>query len=228
MSLKAAGSIGSCLCAFKRRDPLLASNAGRDPAQGHAGIAPALDVAGNAANGAHHVLGYVGIGERPTKLLGQLQADDRQDFVEALEDAGRHPGPLLIEAPCEIADQFFRLVGVVELSGLAQRPTDGGMMLFRQPSMILRALWIWQRWIAAVKPQVRRTAFDNAFAPSTMNNLGTAGSSPREIKLSSSAWTVAAFSVAPSTSASGCLWPSPSIPIAATSTRSSPRCSPSI
>jgi hypothetical protein len=30
--------------------------------------------------------------------------------------------------------------------------------------MMLRALWIWQRWIAAAEPKVRRIAFDNAFA----------------------------------------------------------------
>ncbi len=53
--------------------------------------------------------------------------------------------------------------------------------------MMLRALWIWQRWIAAAEPKVRRIAFDNAFAPSAMNSLGTVGSSPREIRLSSRA-----------------------------------------
>ncbi len=51
--------------------------------------------------------------------------------------------------------------------------------------MMLRALWIWQRWIAAAEPKVRRIAFDNAFAPSAMNSLGTVGSSPRETRLSS-------------------------------------------
>ncbi|MGY3695808.1 hypothetical protein ACVIGA_005888 [Bradyrhizobium sp. USDA 3240] len=29
--------------------------------------------------------------------------------------------------------------------------------------MMLRALWIWQRWIAAAESRVRRIAFDNAF-----------------------------------------------------------------
>ena len=72
-------------------------HAGRDPSQGHAGIAPAFDVARDAANGAHHVLGDVGTGERSTKLLRQLQPDDSQDFVEAFEDAGRYAGPLPVE-----------------------------------------------------------------------------------------------------------------------------------
>src|SRR4029077_21256281 len=53
-------------------------------------------------------------------------------FVEAFEDAGRDAGPLLVESTREIADQFFSLVGVIELPGLAQHPTGSRMMLFRQ------------------------------------------------------------------------------------------------
>ena len=98
-------------------------HAGRDPSQGHAGIPPAFDVARDAANGAHHVLGDVGTGERSTKLLRQLQPDDSQDFVEAFEDAGRYAGPLLVESTREIVDQFFSLVGIIKLPGLAQHPT---------------------------------------------------------------------------------------------------------
>jgi hypothetical protein len=60
------------------------------------------------------------------------------------------------------------------------------------------------------------------------NSRQTFGLSPRSIRLSISAWTTAAFSVAPSTRPSGCLWPSPSMPRAATSTRSLPICRPSI
>ena len=82
--------------------------------------------------------------------------------------------------------------------------------------------------MATSLPKVARIALDSAFAPSTMNSRGTAGSSPRSTRLSKSAWTVAVFSVAPSTRARGCLPPSPSMPIAATSTRSSLTCSPSI
>lgn len=72
-------------------------HAGRDPAQGHPSIPPAFDVA-DAANGAHHV-------------LGDVQPDNSQDFVEAFEDARRYAGPLLFESTREIADQFFGLVG---------------------------------------------------------------------------------------------------------------------
>lgn len=60
-------------------------HAGRDQSQGHTGIPPAFDVARDAANGAHHVLGDVGTGERSTKLLRQFQSDDSQDFVEAFD-----------------------------------------------------------------------------------------------------------------------------------------------
>ena len=84
-------------------------HAGRDPSQSHAGIPPAFDVARDAANGAHHVLGDVGTGERSTQLLRQLQPDDGQDFVEAFEDAGRYAGALLVESTREIADQFSAL-----------------------------------------------------------------------------------------------------------------------
>jgi len=107
-------------------------HASRDPSQGHPDIPPAFDVARDAANGAHHVLRDVGTGERSTQLLRQLQPDDSQDFVEAFDDAGRYAGPLLVESTREIADQFFSLVGVIKLPGLAQHPTGGRMMLVRQ------------------------------------------------------------------------------------------------
>ena len=68
----------------------------------------------------------------------------------------------------------------------------------------------------------------SALAPSMMNSRQTFGSSPRSIRLSISAWTTAVFSVAPSTRPSGCLSPLPSMPSAATSTRSLPICRPSI
>lgn len=160
---------------------------GRDPSQGHTGIPPAFDVARDAANGAHHVLGDVGTGERATKLLRQLQPDDSQDFVEVLKDAGRYAGPLLVETTREIADRFFCLVSVIELPGLVQYPTGGPMMLFRPTFPDVARLVVWQRWIAATEPKVRRIAFGSAFAPSAMNSLGTVGSSPREIRLSSRA-----------------------------------------
>src|SRR6516164_6101449 len=61
-----------------------------------------------------------------------------------------------------------------------------------------------------------------------MNNRGTAGSRPRAMRLSISACTTAAFSVAPSMSPSGCFTPLPSMPIAATSTSSPVMWMPSI
>ena len=94
--------------------------------------------------------------------------------------------------------------------------------------MMLRALWIWQRWIGVWRPKLRRIALESAFEPSMMNNRGTAGSSPRSTRSSINACTTAACSVAPSISPSGCLTPSPSIPIAATSTKCSLMWMPSI
>src|SRR4051794_21312127 len=61
-----------------------------------------------------------------------------------------------------------------------------------------------------------------------MNSQTPAGSRPRPTRLSSNAWTVAAFSVAPSTRPSGCFSPRPSMPTAATRIRSSRMCRPSI
>ncbi len=133
MSLKGRMQNRQLLMRLQSSEALVGlDHAGRDPSQGHTGIPPAFDVARDAANGAHHVLGDVGTSERSTKLLWQLHPDDSEDFVEAFEDAGRYAGPLLVESTREIADQFFSLVGVIELPGLAQHPTGGRMMLFRQ------------------------------------------------------------------------------------------------
>src|SRR5438045_9451542 len=107
-------------------------HAGSDPSQGHTSIPPAFDVARDAANGAHHVLGDVGTGERSTKLLRQLQPDDSQDFVEAFEDAGSYARALLVEWTFEIAEQCFRLVGFFELPGLAPHATGGRRIVFVQ------------------------------------------------------------------------------------------------
>src|SRR5215469_7315955 len=72
---------------------------------------------------------------------------------------------------------------------------------------MLRALWTWQRWIGVWRPKVLRIALVSALAPSTINSLQTPGSRPRSIRLSSSACTTVAFSVAPSVAARGCLSP---------------------
>src|SRR5271155_1414980 len=61
-----------------------------------------------------------------------------------------------------------------------------------------------------------------------MNRRQTVGSRPRSIRLSSSACTTTAFSVAPSITPRGCLAPAPSTPTAASSTRSSTMWMPSI
>jgi hypothetical protein len=45
------------------------------------------------------------------------------------------------------------------------------MMPFRQAFHDVARLVDWQGWIAAAEPKVRRIAFDNAFARSTMNSL---------------------------------------------------------
>jgi hypothetical protein len=67
-----------------------------------------------------------------------------------------------------------------------------------------------------------------ALAPSTMNRRQTSGSRPRSTRLSSKACTVAAFSVAPSTTSSGCLRPSASTPTAPSISRVSSMCRPQV
>src|SRR3981081_43729 len=54
--------------------------------------------------------------------------------------------------------------------------------------------------MATSRPKVARIALERAFEPSMMKRRGRAGSRPRSMRLSISACTVAAFSVAPSTS----------------------------
>jgi hypothetical protein len=85
----------------------------------------------------------------------------------------------------------------------------------------------WQRWISAKSPKVSRTARLSALAPSTMNKRTIFDRNPRSTRSASNALTTAAFSVAPSATASTCLSPAPSMPIAATNTWSPTR-SPSI
>ncbi len=57
-------------------------HAGRRPAQGHGGMAPAFDVGADPADRAHHVLDDVGAGQRAAQLLGQAQTRDREDLIE--------------------------------------------------------------------------------------------------------------------------------------------------
>src|ERR1700730_13000028 len=57
--------------------------------------------------------------------------------------------------------------------------------------------------MATSRPKAARIALERAFEPSMMKRRGRAGSRPRSMRLSISACTVAAFSVAPSTSPSG-------------------------
>jgi hypothetical protein len=39
--------------------------------------------------------------------------------------------------------------------------------------MMFGALWIWQRWIAVLRPKLRRIAHASGFEPSMMNKRGT-------------------------------------------------------
>jgi len=51
---------------------------------------------------AHHVLENVGAGERTAQLGRKAEADDGEDFVEALKDASGNPGSLLLPPAGEV------------------------------------------------------------------------------------------------------------------------------
>lgn len=193
-------------------------HAGRGRSQGHAGILPAFDVARDAANGAHHVLGDLGRGERSSQLRWHLQPEDSQDFLGALEDGGRYAGPLLVESTRQIADQFFSLVGI-ELPGLAEHATCGRMMLFGQAFRDVARLVDLAALDRGGRTEGAADPFDNAFAPSTMNSLGTVGRARARPRCP--AWPEPlrrSRSLLPPARADACCLPS--TPIASTSTRS--------
>jgi hypothetical protein len=58
------------------------------------------------------------------QLGGKAEADDGEDFVEALQDAGGDAGSPLLQPAGKVPDQPLGLVGVVQFPGLT-RDTDG-------------------------------------------------------------------------------------------------------
>src|SRR5271157_5558161 len=174
------------------------------PAQRHGGIFPAFDVAADAADRAVHVLDDVGAGQRAAQFGRQAQAAGRlrRSFSAFAASFSSHACRNTLRTPA--------------CRDLGKR------------SMILRALWTWQRWIGVWRPKVLRIALESALAPSMTNSRLTFGSRPRSIRLSSRACATTAFSVAPSITPRGCLPPLPSTPTAASSIRSCLMWMPSI
>src|SRR5512134_694521 len=199
---------------------------GAGPAQGHGGVLPPLHVSADLTNGAVHVLDDVGAGQRPAQFGRQAEPGDREDFVDALQDACRHAGGSRRRARLRISFSALSASSISHAWRSALR-TLACRGLARRSTM-LRALCTWQRWIGVWRPKVLRIALDSALAPSMMNRRQTLGSRPRPTRLSSRAWATAAFSLAPSITPSGCLVPAPSIPMAASSIRSSSMWMPSI
>jgi len=87
---------------------------GSGPAQRHLGILPAFDVAADLPNGAVHVFDDVRARQRPAQFDRQAEAGDGEDFVDAFQDAGGDAGGFPFQAAGEIADQLFRLLGIIE------------------------------------------------------------------------------------------------------------------
>ena len=82
------------------------------PAQRHRSISPSLHIATDATHGPHHVLDWVGAGERAPELCRHSEAIDGQYLVEPFKDAGGDTGRLPVEPAGEIAQQPLSLVGI--------------------------------------------------------------------------------------------------------------------
>ena len=100
MDLKRGSKSGKLLVGFEPSEAFGGlHHAGSDPSERHPAVLPALHIAGDAADGAHYVLGDVGTGERAAQLFRQLEPRDSEDFVEPLENARGNAWPVPIEAP---------------------------------------------------------------------------------------------------------------------------------
>ena len=106
--------------------------AGGGPSERHLGVPPAFDVAGDLAHRAKGVLDDVGAGERAPELLRQAEADNGEDLLQALQDRAGHAWLDLLQAPGEVAQEPFGLVGIVLLPGLVQRLLDARVQMLGQ------------------------------------------------------------------------------------------------
>jgi hypothetical protein len=106
---------------------------GGGPAQGHRGVAPALDVAADAPDRPQHVLDDVGAGQGSPQLPRQSQPDHGEDLIEPFEDRRRDTRRFAFQAAGKVAQQPLRLLGVVQFPGLSQRPPGRGVEMPRQP-----------------------------------------------------------------------------------------------
>ena len=62
---------------------------------------------------------------------GNPRRVNRENLVQALQDAGGEAGRIAFEALRKIADQFLDLVGIVQFPGLAQHPPNRGVQRLR-------------------------------------------------------------------------------------------------
>jgi hypothetical protein len=136
---------------------------GGRPAQRQGRIAPARDVAADAADRAHDGLDDVGAGARAAQLLRQAQPNDGEDLIEPLQDRPGHARRLALQAAGEGAEQRLRALGVVEVPGLPQHTAGRGLQMPGQAVENVARLVDLQRWIGVSRPKLRRIA---ATAPS--------------------------------------------------------------
>ncbi len=182
--------MGSLTIGLEATEGLLGlQQAGGGPSERHLGDPPAFDVARDLAHRAERVLDDVGARQRALQLLGQAEADDGEDLLEALQDRepatpgstcsrrrarSRKSRSALSASSCSQAWRSAFLTLACRCSG--------------RRSMMLRPLWTRQRWMAAATPKVLRIALLSAFAdavialiddPSLSARLGTSRRSGR-------------------------------------------------
>jgi hypothetical protein len=108
MAFSEAARRGNCFHAFSRLKPFCRfDHAGGRPAQGHARITPAFDVAADAPDGAVHVLDDVRAGVRAPKLRRQAETRDREDLIKTFQDAGCRTRRFAIEPASKVPDQLL-------------------------------------------------------------------------------------------------------------------------
>jgi len=168
---------------------------------------------GRRAAPCHDVLDDVRAGERTPQFRGS------PSFVtvsirRALPGLRRKRPPSPFRAPSEVAKKRLGLAGVVHLPGLPQCASHWRASISAGVQDVARLVYL-----AALNGRVasegRADCLGESLRAVDDEEVRHSGIEPRSTRLPISACTVAAFSVAPSTTPSGCLSPFTSTPIAA-------------
>src|ERR1019366_8216425 len=144
--------------------------------------------------------------EGPRQGGGHLQAQDGQRVEHAFPQRGGSAGVGLIELAGERCEQALGLDGRAGVVGLAHPLLGDGPELVGQFVPCILILCCWRRWNSGLS-NTSFTARDSAFAPSRTASTGLVTSRPRSRSPVIRSVTRVAFSVEPSSIASGVLGP---------------------